>query len=68
VRPQVPAPDWNTPLVQAVQRELTEAGRVNTVAAQIALELAARIGTDGSPGLARLSRTLRETMASALIF
>jgi len=55
-------------LIEAVERDLAAAGRLNTVLGQQALLLARRIGSpvDTGASVASMSRELREVMARAV--
>ena len=67
-RPVAPAVETDATLLEAIRRQLDEAGRLDTYLGQQAVLLATLLaGGAGTPSaLASLSRELRETMAAAL--
>ena len=59
------APVGEDPLVEAVRRELTDAGRLDTALGQQALALAERMAEASGAAMAALSKELRSVMATA---
>lgn len=53
-------------LAAAVRKQLVDAERLDTVAGQLALELAAQVTAAGATGIAGLSKELRTVMDEAL--
>lgn len=54
-----------TPLVRATERELTEAGVLESFDGQLAVELARRVSASGAAGVSGLVKELRQVMAKA---
>ncbi len=63
--PTVEEPAGEDPLVEAVRRELTEAGRIDTSLGRQAMALAERMADAAGAAMAALSKELRSVMATA---
>lgn len=65
--PEPKVPDLpETPLVTELRKELTDAGRLETFAGQLAIALARQVTAVGATGVAGLSKELRAAKAEAL--
>lgn len=64
--PAAPVEPTDSGLVESVRRDLEAAGRVDTFAGQLALQLARRLSTPDESGISSLSKELRTVMAAAL--